>query len=165
MCARSAAGRIAAVSAAVALLGEVTVPDLKGDTGAQATGVLTAVGLVGHVEHTAQCLDPGHEIGQRPDAGTSVAPSSTVTFTGVHRLRERPVQGERVRRHLEHLGEVLEGMVRHDELLQLVLQRPRLGFGRADDRDQAGQDLDLVGVAAQPTGANGSLSGSRHAAS
>ena len=81
VCARSAAGRIAAVSAAVALLGAVTVPDLEGDTSAQATGALTAVGLVAHIEHTAQCLDPGHVIDQRPSAGTSVAPGTTVTFT------------------------------------------------------------------------------------
>jgi hypothetical protein len=62
-------------------LGSVTVPDLEGDTSAQATGALTAVGLVAHIEHTAQCLDPGHAIDQRPSAGTSVAPGTTVTFT------------------------------------------------------------------------------------
>jgi hypothetical protein len=62
-------------------LGSVTVPDLEGDTSAQATGALTAVGLVAHIEHTAQCLDPGHVIDQRPSAGTSVAPGTTVTFT------------------------------------------------------------------------------------
>jgi hypothetical protein len=62
-------------------LGAVTVPDLVGDTSAQATSALTAVGLVAHIEHTAQCLDPGHVIDQRPSAGTSVAPGSTVTIT------------------------------------------------------------------------------------
>ena len=62
-------------------LGSVTVADLEGDTSAQATGALTAVGLLAHIEHTAQCLDPGHVIDQRPSAGTSVAPGTTVTFT------------------------------------------------------------------------------------
>ena len=62
-------------------LGSVTVPDLEGDTTAQATGALTAVGLVAHIEHTAQCLDPGQVIDQTPSAGTSVAPGTTVTFT------------------------------------------------------------------------------------
>jgi beta-lactam-binding protein with PASTA domain len=36
---------------------------------------------VARIEHTAQCLDLGHVIDQRPSAGTSVAPGSTVTFT------------------------------------------------------------------------------------
>ena len=62
-------------------LGAATVPDLEGDTTAQAVRELTAVGLVAHIEHTAQCTDPGHVIGQRPGAGTTVAPGSTVTIT------------------------------------------------------------------------------------
>ena len=62
-------------------LGAVTVPDLEGDTIAQAARELTAVGLVARIEHTSQCLDPGHVIGQRPSAGTTVAPGSTVTIT------------------------------------------------------------------------------------
>ena len=62
-------------------LGAVTVPDLEGDTIAQAVRELTALGLVAHIEHTAQCTDPGHVIGQRPGAGTTVAPGSTVTIT------------------------------------------------------------------------------------
>ena len=55
-------------------LGAVTVPDLVGDTSAQATSALTAAGLAARIEHTAQCLDPGHVIDQRPSAGTSVWP-------------------------------------------------------------------------------------------
>jgi PASTA domain-containing protein len=62
-------------------LGAVTVPDLEGDTTAQAVRELAAAGLAAHIEHTAQCLDPGHVIGQRPAAGTTVAPGSTVTIT------------------------------------------------------------------------------------
>src|SRR4029077_5644059 len=62
-------------------LGALTVPDLEVDTSAQATSAISAAGLVAHIEHTAQCLDPGHVIDQRPSAGTSVAPGSTVTFT------------------------------------------------------------------------------------
>jgi PASTA domain len=62
-------------------LGAVTVPDLEGDTIAQAARELTAVGLVAHIEHTAQCTDPGHVIGQRPSAGTTVAPGTAVTIT------------------------------------------------------------------------------------
>jgi hypothetical protein len=62
-------------------LGAATVPDLTGDTTAQAIRELTAAGLVAHIEHTAQCLDPGQVIGQRPGAGTTVAPGSTVIIT------------------------------------------------------------------------------------
>jgi hypothetical protein len=62
-------------------LGEVTVPDLEGDTIAQAARELTALGLTDRVEHTAQCTDPGHVIGQRPAAGATVAPGTTVTIT------------------------------------------------------------------------------------
>jgi hypothetical protein len=62
-------------------LGAVTVPDLEGDTIAQAARELTALGLVAHIEHTAQCTDPGHVIGQRPAAGTTVAPGTAVTIT------------------------------------------------------------------------------------
>ena len=40
-----------------------------------------------------------------------------------------------------------------DQLLEFVLERAGLGLGRADDRDEAGQDLDHVGVAAEPAGA------------
>ena len=62
-------------------LGAVTVPDLEGDTAGQAISELAAVGLVTRIEHTAQCIDPGQVIDQRPSAGTSVAPGSTVTIT------------------------------------------------------------------------------------
>ena len=62
-------------------LGAVTVPDLEGDTIAQATRELTAAGLVAHIEHTSQCTDPGHVIGQRPSAGTTVGPGTAVTIT------------------------------------------------------------------------------------
>jgi hypothetical protein len=62
-------------------LGAATVPDLTGDTTAQAIRELTAAGLVAHIEHIAQCLDPGQVIGQRPGAGTTVAPGSTVIIT------------------------------------------------------------------------------------
>jgi eukaryotic-like serine/threonine-protein kinase len=62
-------------------LGAVTVPDLEGDTIAQAARELTALGLVAHIEHTTQCTDPGHVIGQRPSAGTTVAPGTAVTIT------------------------------------------------------------------------------------
>jgi hypothetical protein len=62
-------------------LGAVTVPDLKGDTATQAISELTAVGLATHIEHRAQCADPGLVIDQTPSAGTSVAPGSTVTIT------------------------------------------------------------------------------------
>ena len=62
-------------------LGAVTVPDLEGDTIAQAARELTALGLVAHIEHTAQCTDPGHVIGQRPAPGTIVAPGTAVTIT------------------------------------------------------------------------------------
>lgn len=62
-------------------LGAVTVPDLVGDTTAQAISALTAAGLATRIEHTAQCLDPGHVIDQTPGAGTSVAPGSTATIT------------------------------------------------------------------------------------
>jgi serine/threonine-protein kinase len=61
--------------------GAVTVPDLEGDTTAQAARELTALGLAARIEHTAQCTDPGHVIGQRPAAGTTVAPGTTVTIT------------------------------------------------------------------------------------
>ena len=61
--------------------GEVTVPDLEGDTTAQAVRELTAAGLAASIEHTGQCTDPGHVIGQRPGAGATVAPGSTVTIT------------------------------------------------------------------------------------
>jgi hypothetical protein len=59
----------------------VTVPDLEGDTTAQAVSALIAAGLVARINHAAQCLDPGHVISQTPTAGTSVAPGSTVTIT------------------------------------------------------------------------------------
>jgi hypothetical protein len=59
----------------------VTVPDLEGDTTAQATRALAAVGLVSRITQSAQCTDPGHVIGQVPGAGTSVAPGATVTIT------------------------------------------------------------------------------------
>jgi transcription elongation GreA/GreB family factor len=49
--------------------------------GYQAVSQLTAVGLGVRIEHTADCIDPGHVIDQTPAAGTSVAPGSTVTFT------------------------------------------------------------------------------------
>ena len=62
-------------------LGAVTVPDLEGDTIAQAARELTALGLTDRIEHTAQCTDPGHVIGQRPAAGATVAPGTTVTIT------------------------------------------------------------------------------------
>src|SRR5262249_37069447 len=62
-------------------LGAVTVPDLAGDTAAQAVSELTAVGLAAHIEHRAQCVDPGLVVDQAPSAGTSVAPGSTVTIT------------------------------------------------------------------------------------
>jgi PASTA domain len=84
-------------------LGAVTVPDLVGDTSAQATSALAAAGLVAHIEHTAQCLDPGHVIDQTPSAGTSVAPGSTVTITidsrpsGTGERGAGPVGGEHVR--------------------------------------------------------------------
>jgi beta-lactam-binding protein with PASTA domain len=56
-------------------LGAVTVPDLNGDTAAQAISELTAVGLAAHIEHRAQCGDPGLVIDQTPGAGTIVAPA------------------------------------------------------------------------------------------
>ena len=59
----------------------MTVPDLVGDTTAQATRALTAAGLAARIEHTAQCLDPGHVIDQTPGTGTSVTPGSTVIIT------------------------------------------------------------------------------------
>ena len=62
-------------------LGAVTIPDLEGDTAAQAISELTAVGLAAHIEHRAQCVDPGLVIDQTPSAGTSVVPGSTVTIT------------------------------------------------------------------------------------
>jgi hypothetical protein len=62
-------------------LGAVTVPDLAGDTAAQAISELNAVGLVAHIVRRAQCIDPGLVIDQTPSAGTSVAPGSTVTIT------------------------------------------------------------------------------------
>jgi beta-lactam-binding protein with PASTA domain len=62
-------------------LGAATLPDLVGDTTAQAVSQLAAVGLGARIEHTADCIDPGHVIDQTPVAGTSVAPGSTVTIT------------------------------------------------------------------------------------
>ena len=62
-------------------LGAVTVPDLAGDTAAQAISELNAAGLAAHIVHRAQCVDPGLVIDQTPSAGTSVAPGSTVTIT------------------------------------------------------------------------------------
>jgi len=62
-------------------LGAVTVPDLTGDTAAQAVSELTAAGLAARIVHRAQCVDPGLVIDQTPSAGTSVAPGSTVTIT------------------------------------------------------------------------------------
>jgi len=59
----------------------VTVPDLLGDTTAQATSALAAAGLAARINHTARCTDPGHVIDQTPGAGTSLAPGSTVTIT------------------------------------------------------------------------------------
>ena len=56
-------------------LGEVTVPDLSGDTAAQAISELNAAGLAAHIVHRAQCADPGLVIDQTPSAGTSVAPA------------------------------------------------------------------------------------------
>jgi eukaryotic-like serine/threonine-protein kinase len=61
-------------------LGAVTVPDLEGDTAAQAISELHAVGLVARIEQTAQC-NTRQVVDQTPRAGTSVAPGSTVTIT------------------------------------------------------------------------------------
>jgi hypothetical protein len=62
-------------------LGAVAVPDLESLTAGQAISTLHAVGLAAHIEYRAQCVDPGQVIDQRPSAGTSVAPGSTVTIT------------------------------------------------------------------------------------
>ena len=69
------------VNLTISLGPAVTVPDLEGDTAAQATRELTAVGLAVSIEHSAQCTAPGQVIAQTPSAGTSVAPGSTVTIT------------------------------------------------------------------------------------
>ena len=69
------------VNLTISLGPAVTVPDLGGDTAAQATRELTAVGLFTRIQQTARCIAPGQVIGQTPSAGTSVAPGSTVTIT------------------------------------------------------------------------------------
>jgi hypothetical protein len=69
------------VNLTISLGPAVTVPDLEGDTAAQATRELTAVGLLTRIEQTAKCTAPGQVIGQTPSAGTSVATGSTVTIT------------------------------------------------------------------------------------
>ncbi len=61
-------------------LGAVPVPDLEGDTAAQAISELHAAGLVARIEQTAQC-NTRQVVDQTPGAGTSVAPGSTVTIT------------------------------------------------------------------------------------
>jgi beta-lactam-binding protein with PASTA domain len=59
----------------------VANPVAAGHVIAQAISELKAAGLVAHIVHRAQCVDPGLVIDQTPGAGTSVTPGSTVTIT------------------------------------------------------------------------------------
>jgi hypothetical protein len=68
---------------------------------------------------------------------------------GVHLLGQPAVQFQPLRRYLEHLGQLGQAVLGDDQLLEFGLQCPGLGLGRADGWHQAGQDLDLVRVAAE----------------
>lgn len=52
---------------------------------------------------------------------------------------------------LEEAFQIGHPVLVHDVVLQLLLRRPRLGLRRADDRDDAGQHLQVLGVATART--------------
>jgi serine/threonine-protein kinase len=59
----------------------VTVPDLRGESMADARRDIAALGLVANVGTRKACLDPGAVIEQNPAGGTVVPPGTTVRVT------------------------------------------------------------------------------------
>jgi len=58
----------------------VPVPSVTGMTESQASGAITAAGLVPNPQRSAICIDPGHVYAQNPDGGAMKPPGSTVTI-------------------------------------------------------------------------------------
>src|SRR3954464_2672555 len=61
--------------------------------------------------------------------------------------REGPVEIKARKIEAEHLAQLHERVVRLDQVVELLLKSVGLGLCRADERADAGQDLDLVWIA------------------
>ncbi len=78
------AGVVASAGSAVSFTvatGDVIVPNVLGFSQKDATTALTALGLVTQVGSQKACVNPGDVLIQSPQAGTAVAPGSTVHLT------------------------------------------------------------------------------------
>ena len=67
-------------------------------------------------------------------------------------VRQRLVERQPGRIQSEPSGQPVTGLLGHDELVELGVEGQRLGLGRADHRDEPGQDLDAVRVPARQRG-------------
>ena len=59
----------------------VTVPDVLGETGHDASTLITGAGLTPSISNQKACIEPGHVITQSPTGGAVVAPGVLVAIT------------------------------------------------------------------------------------